>query len=116
MVNIKDLPKDGGKEPSKSVIVINDDRVNIYLFADGFSGVNYQVGYLDIQNIFIRDDRENPYMDALKARLFQIGNDFVEFMENKLNNLDIDPETFDIAKLLVIPEYNEFIATQLGVK
>lgn len=66
MVKISDISKKDS-QPNKSTVVINDDSVIIYLFSDGFSGLNKQVGYMYIENIFIEDKRENYALPKLKG-------------------------------------------------
>ena len=55
MVKITEMLND--KIPDKSTVIINDDSIEIYLFADGFNQNNQQVGYIKISNIFIKDKR-----------------------------------------------------------
>jgi len=55
MVKTTEIPND--KIPDKSTVIINNDSVEIYLFADGFNQNNQQVGYIKIDNVFIRDKR-----------------------------------------------------------
>lgn len=61
MVKTSELPGED-KNPNKSTIIIDNDRVRVYLFADGFNGVNAQVGNMDLSNIFINDRRENYHL------------------------------------------------------
>jgi hypothetical protein len=58
MVKTSELPGED-KHPNKSTIVIDDDKIKIYLFSDGFNGINAQIGTIDLSNIFISDRRES---------------------------------------------------------
>jgi len=61
MVKTSELPGED-KHPNKSTIIINDDKVKLYLFADGFNGINALVGNMELSNIFIDDRRENYHL------------------------------------------------------
>jgi hypothetical protein len=58
LVKTSELPGED-KHPNKSTIVIYDDKIKVYLFSDGFNGLNAQVGNMDLSNIFIDDRRES---------------------------------------------------------
>jgi len=61
MVKMSKLPGED-KHPNKSTIIINDDKVKLYLFADGFHGINALVGNMELSNIFIDDRRESYHL------------------------------------------------------
>ena len=61
MVKTSKLPGED-KHPNKSTIIINDDKVKLYLFADGFNGINALVGNMELSNIFIDDRRESYHL------------------------------------------------------
>lgn len=57
MPKFSEIPIDDTK-PNQSTIIINDGDIELYLFSDGFKGINGQTGYMRLENIFIRDNRE----------------------------------------------------------
>ena len=61
LVKTSELPGED-KHPNKSTIVIYDDKIKVYLFSDGFNGLNAQVGNMDLSNIFIDDRRESYHL------------------------------------------------------
>jgi len=83
MVKTSELPGED-KHPNKSTIIINDDRVKVYLFADGFNGINALVGNMDLSNIFI-DDRRESYRLPKPLGLIRTIDDYKIFFRGMID-------------------------------
>lgn len=85
MVKIDKIPTEKSI-PNVSTVIINDDSVETYLFADSFSGLNRQVGYIKIENIFI-DDRRKGYMlpKPINDSNLMISNHFRTFFKGMIS-------------------------------